>query len=87
MPTIIPIRDLRNTSEISDMAHKSQEPIFVTKNGYSDLVVLSAELYEKIAKQNRIDQAIYEAEVDFENGAQPISAELARKQLDEKHLK
>lgn len=87
MPTIIPIRDLRNTSEISDMAHKSQEPIFVTKNGYSDLVVLSAELYEKIAQQNRIDQAIYEAEVDFENGAQPISAELARKQLDEKYLK
>ncbi|MBO6261370.1 MAG: type II toxin-antitoxin system Phd/YefM family antitoxin [Bacilli bacterium] len=87
MPKIIPIRDLRNTSEISDMAHKSQEPIFVTKNGYSDLVVLSAELYEKIAKQNRIDQAIYEAEVDFENGAQPISAELARKQLDKKCLK
>lgn len=87
MPKIIPIRDLRNTSEISDMAHKSQEPIFVTKNGYSDLVVLSAELYEKIAQQNRINQAIYEAEVDFENGAQPISAEHARKQLDEKYLK
>ena len=87
MPKIIPIRDLRNTSEISDMAHKSQEPIFVTKNGYSDLVVLSAELYEKIAQQNRIDQAIYEAEVDFENGAQQISAEHARKQLDEKYLK
>ncbi len=57
------------------------------KNGYSDLVVLSAELYEKIAKQNRIDQAIYEAEVGFENGAQPISAELARKQLDKKYHK
>ena len=58
MPTIMPIRDLRNTSEISELAHKMQEPIFITKNGYSDLVVMSAELYEKFAQTNRIDQAI-----------------------------
>ena len=32
------IRDLRNTSEISELAHRKQEPIFITKNGYSDLV-------------------------------------------------
>ena len=44
MPTIKPIRDLRNTTEISELAHKMQEPIFITKNGYSDLVVMSAEL-------------------------------------------
>lgn len=62
MPTIIPIRDLRNTSEISELAHKMQEPIFITKNGYSDLVVMSTELYEKFAQNNRIDQAILEAE-------------------------
>ena len=40
MPTIMPIRDLRNTSEISELAHRKQEPIFITKNGYSDLVVM-----------------------------------------------
>ena len=50
MPTIMPIRDLRNTSEISELAHKKQEPIFITKNGYSDLVVMSAELYEKLTR-------------------------------------
>ena len=50
MPMIMPIRDLRNTSDISDLAHKRQEPIFITKNGYSDLVVMSAELYEKFAQ-------------------------------------
>ena len=87
MPTIIPIRDLRNTSEISEMAHKKQEPIFITKNGYSDLVIMSTELYEKIVQLNRIDQAIFEAEKDFENGSQPISVEEARKQLDEKYFK
>ena len=38
MPLIMPIRDLRKTSEISELAHTKQEPIFITKNGYSDLV-------------------------------------------------
>ena len=52
MPTIMPIRDLRNTSEISEIAHRQKEPIFITKNGYSDLVVMSAELYEKFAREN-----------------------------------
>ena len=32
MPQIIPIKDLKNTSEISDMCHKTEEPIYVTKN-------------------------------------------------------
>ncbi len=31
MPQIIPIKDLKNTSEISDMCHKTEEPIYVTK--------------------------------------------------------
>ena len=47
MPLIMPIKDLRNTTQISNIAHKEQEPIFITKNGYSDLVVMSSELYDK----------------------------------------
>ena len=46
MPTIIPIRDLAKTAQISEMCHESKEPIFVTKNGYADLVVMSAAAYE-----------------------------------------
>lgn len=68
------------------MAHSGQEPIFVTKNGYSDLVIMSAELYEKMAQNNRIDQAIFEAESEIERGAKPISLEMARKQLDGKYF-
>ena len=78
MPTIIPIRDLRNTSEISEMAHKMQEPIFITKNGYSDLVVMSAELYDRFARINRLDQAIYEAEKEVAEGAEPVTLDAAR---------
>ena len=76
MPTIMPIRDLRKTSEISELAHKKQEPIFITKNGYSDLVVMSSELYERFAQTNKIDQAIYEAEQEVTEGAEPISLDI-----------
>ena len=85
MPTIMPIRDLRNTSEISELAHRIQEPIFITKNGYSDLVVMSTELYEKFAQNNKIDQAISEAEKEIEEGAEPVSLKTARKKLDKKY--
>ena len=47
MPQIIPIRDLKNTSEISELCRTTGEPIFVTKNGYGDMVVMSMEAYEK----------------------------------------
>ena len=85
MPVIIPIRDIRNTSEISELAHKKQEPIFITKNGYSDLVVMSSELYEKIAQITKIDQAIDEAEREVKEGEKPISAAEAKKKLDKKY--
>ena len=85
MPMIMPIRDLRNTSEISELAHKMQEPIFITKNGYSDLVVMSAELYERFAQITRMDQVIYEAEVEVAEGAAPISLNDAKARLDRKY--
>lgn len=85
MPVIMPIKDLRNTSEISDMAHKIQEPIFITKNGYSDLVVMSSELYDKIVKNNRIDQAIYESEKEMEAGGVSIGLDEAFEKLNKKY--
>ena len=39
MPEIIPIRDLKNTNAISQRCHETQEPIFVTKSGYGDMVI------------------------------------------------
>ena len=85
MPTIMPIRDLRNTSEISALAHSKPEPIFVTKNEYSDLVVMSAEYYENFARINRIDNEIMEAEMEVLEGAEPVSVEIAMEGLDKKY--
>ncbi|MCL2153613.1 MAG: type II toxin-antitoxin system Phd/YefM family antitoxin [Oscillospiraceae bacterium] len=54
MPTIRPISDLRNNSnEISEFCRTSREPVFITKNGVGDMVVLSIEMYEQ--QQARLD--------------------------------
>lgn len=47
MPKIIPIRDLKNTSEISKMCKEATEPIYITKNGYGDMVIMSVKMYEE----------------------------------------
>ena len=86
MPLIMPIRDLRKTSEISEIAHKEQEPIFITKNGYSDLVVMSAELYDRFARTNRIDQAIEKAAQEIAKGAEPLDAAEVFVELEKKHF-
>lgn len=47
MPKIIPIRELRDTNTLSEMCHSTEEPIFITKNGYGDMVIMSLETFEK----------------------------------------
>jgi prevent-host-death family protein len=52
MPVIKPISDLRNkANEISELAHRSDEPIFITKNGEGDLVVMSMAHYGNLQKK------------------------------------
>ncbi len=66
MPQIRPITDLRNTNEISEICHARREPVFITKNGYGDLVVMSIETYEAMVEGASLDRAIAEAEGEFE---------------------
>jgi len=47
VPLIVPIKDLKNTGEISQLCHESNEPIFITKNGYGDMVIMSIQVYEE----------------------------------------
>lgn len=80
MPLIMPIKDLRNTSEISDIAHRKQEPIFITKNGYSDLVVMSSELYDKFTSVNYINKAMYKTEKEMKEDEEVVNLDGARRQ-------
>lgn len=68
MPQIIPIRDLKNTSEISDLCHAVGEPIFVTKNGYGDMVVMSIEAYEERMRMLDVYAKLATAEEQIEAG-------------------
>ena len=49
MAQIRPCADLRNNyNEISKICHETNEPVYITKNGFSDLVVLSNATYETL---------------------------------------
>ena len=68
MPQIRPITDLRNTTEISSLCHASREPLFITKNGYGDLVVMSMEAYEHQQIMNEVYAKLATAEAQHEAG-------------------
>ena len=86
MPQIRPITDLRNTTEISELCHARQEPVFITKNGYGDLVVMSIETYEAMMETAATDTAIAEAEAEFERDKQLLDARETLAALRRKHF-
>ena len=73
MPTIRPISDLRNNSnEISEFCRSAREPVFITKNGVGDMVVLSIELYERQQAQIELYAKLAEAEAEIASGAEGV---------------
>jgi prevent-host-death family protein len=65
MPIIRPISALRNNfAEISQLCHNEAEPVFVTKNGEGDLVVMSMEYYERQFALLNLYQKLDEAETE-----------------------
>lgn len=44
----IPIRDLKDTAAVSQLCHEAPVPITVTKNGYADMVIMSAEAFDRV---------------------------------------
>lgn len=78
MIEIRPIKDLRDTSEISKLCEESKEPISITKNGYGHLVVMSMETYkDKLA----------EAENQIKNGEKLLDAEAVFDSLKDRYGK
>lgn len=74
MPQIRPVSDLRNNfAEISKIVHDTTEPVFLTKNGYGDMVVMSFEAYEKLQFQSEIYFKLKEAELQANQTNQRFS--------------
>ena len=87
MPTIKPITDLRNTNEISELCHKQNEPIFITKNGYGDLVIMSMATYEEQLAKLNFYTKLAEGETQTKDRSKLIRADEVFKKLDEKYAK
>ncbi len=76
MPIIKPISDLRNkTQELSAIVHNSQEPVFITKNGEGDMVLMSLTQYGEIQKKLELYGKLAVAEEQAGGGDQgrPLS--------------
>ena len=86
MPLIRPITDLRNTNEISEICNSRKEPIFITKNGYGDLVIMSIATYESMLEISETDSAIAESEAEYSISGKLHYAKEALKSLRRKHF-
>ena len=63
MPTIRPISDLRNRAvEISEICHRDDQPVFITKNGKGDMVIMSQAHYQRLKDQLELYQKLGDAE-------------------------
>ncbi len=70
----------------SEICHKKNEPVFITKNGYGDLVVMSIETYDAMLETSQADNAISEAEKEFAEGGVLIDAREALSSLRRKYF-
>lgn len=78
MPWFIPIRDLENATQISQMCKESKEPIFVTKNGYGDMVVMSMEAYEEKMMLLDVEAKLAQSSDEFRAGGVMNAGNLSR---------
>lgn len=66
MPKIIPINELKNTANISKFVEESDEPVFVTKNGYGSMVLMSIDVYEREIAKNQVVKMINDSLQDID---------------------
>lgn len=85
MPTIRPISDLRNNAnEISDFCRQTREPVYITRNGSGDMVVLSMEEYERQQALIDLYGKLAVAEQEIASGAQGDDFLTVARQLRER---
>ena len=66
IPTIRPISELKNTTHISNLCREVKAPIYITRNGYSDMVIMSIDTYERDMAMLELYSKLDEAEAQME---------------------
>ncbi|TDX43026.1 type II toxin-antitoxin system Phd/YefM family antitoxin [Orenia marismortui] len=85
MPNIRPVSDLRNNfKQISEICHEDGEPIFLTKNGHGDMVVMSIDLYEKQKALLELYKKLSDAEIESQSGVSKISHDTLMEEMKAK---
>lgn len=75
MKMIRPVSDLRNNfADISRTVHETEQPVFLTKNGYGDMVVLSMEAFERLQFESEVYFKLQEAEREAELTSERFSS-------------
>ena len=85
LPKIIPINELKNTAQISQTCKESPVPIIVTKNGYSEMVIMSVELYEQTFAKMQAALLVNESVSEVKNGGEKIKGETFFSMMREKY--
>ena len=76
MPVIRPVSDLKTSlPEIAQAVHETAEPVFLTNNGYGDMVVMSMEAWEEMNFENEIYQKLVEAQAEARTNPKRLSHE------------
>lgn len=82
MPSIRPISDLRNSAnEISDFCRQTREPVYITRNGTGDMVVLNIDEYERQMAVIDLYGKLAIAEQEIADGAEGEDFSAVAKQL------
>jgi len=87
MPDIRPISDLRNkANEIADYCKDSREPVYITRNGAGEMVIMSMEMHERREAQIELYAKLAEAEIEAASGETGVDFKaFARKLRDSVH--
>lgn len=82
---IKPSAALRNDyATISNLAKETKEPIYITKNGEGDMVLMSIDAFEKREQILKLRAKVLQAEQERISGAETLSVSEARKRLSER---
>ena len=86
MATIVPVTEMRDTNKFTEKCKKSDEPIFVTKNGYGDIVCMSMKLYESMMEKIDVQKKINDAMLQMKNN-EVIDGKVFMKELKDTYGK
>ena len=81
---IIPIRDLKNTTEVERLCAEENGPVFVTKNGYGRLVVMDIEYYERTMRKKDEAAAVIKGMDDVKAG-RTVDGDTAIRKIRNRH--